>query len=559
LKGHQTRLDVIGNNIANVNTTGFKSSRVTFADTLSQTQAGASSTTDSIGGTNPKQIGLGTGVASIDLLFSDGSIQATGKNTDLCMSGNGLFVVKFGNDTYYTRNGAFEFDADGNYVLPGSGHFVQGWVAKDGMLATNGAIENIVVKAGKSMAAAATEKITYENNLNSAIITIASITGGTATGATTTTIAYENITDGSMVGSTSSPVTLILGDASIHTVTGGTYTVGDTYTTTPSIVTATEDLGNYQTKLTLADGTTHIVTSGIFPIGYPYSTSAAIMKMEQTITVTGTSSTASTTNPVTLTMSDGTTITETSGTYTVGKSLPVTTSVNIYDTLGKSHTLILYFTKTNVSSKDGNTWTMSLDSDLTLTSKVIDEEDGSTATVELPPMEINFTSSGKYNSGTGTFTITFTNGATSTQKVVVDFSNLTQYAGNNTIKGTGDGNAAGTLKSVSIDSSGVITGVYTNGVKKAEAQVAVAQFTNATGLIKIGGSIYQESNNSGAADIKTATDLGVTITSSALEMSNVDIANEFSDMIITQRGFQSNSKIITVSDEMLETLINMKR
>ena len=124
---------------------------------------------------------------------------------------------------------------------------------------------------------------------------------------------------------------------------------------------------------------------------------------------------------------------------------------------------------------------------------------------------------------------------------------------------TGDGNAAGTLSSVSVDSSGIITGTYTNGIKQTEAQVAVAQFTNASGLTKTGNSLYQESNNSGTANVKTAADLGVKITPSALEMSNVDIANEFSDMIITQRGFQSNSKIITVGDEMLETLINMKR
>ena len=157
LKGHQTRMDVIGNNIANVNATGFKSSRVTFADTLSQTQTAASAPGDTLGGTNPKQIGLGTGVASIDLLFTDGSAQQTGKNTDVALSGNGLFVVKSGKDTYYTRDGAFEFDADGNYVLPGSGHYVQGWMAKDGVLTTNGGIENIVVKAGKSMAAKASE------------------------------------------------------------------------------------------------------------------------------------------------------------------------------------------------------------------------------------------------------------------------------------------------------------------------------------------------------------------------------------------------------------------
>jgi flagellar hook protein FlgE len=155
--------------------------------------------------------------------------------------------------------------------------------------------------------------------------------------------------------------------------------------------------------------------------------------------------------------------------------------------------------------------------------------------------------------------LTLTNGSTAAQTLAIDVSQLTQYAGNNTINCITDGNSAGTLKSVSIDSSGVITGTYTNGISRSEAQIAIAQFTNASGLTKTGSSLYQQSNNSGEPNVKTARDLGVTLQASALEMSNVDIANEFSDMIITQRGFQSNSKIITVSDEMLETMINMKR
>jgi len=106
---------------------------------------------------------------------------------------------------------------------------------------------------------------------------------------------------------------------------------------------------------------------------------------------------------------------------------------------------------------------------------------------------------------------------------------------------------------------GVITGTYTNGVRQKEAQIAMAQFNNPSGLTKMGGNLYQESNNSGTRTISGASDIGTELTTSALEMSNVDIADQFSDMIITQRGFQSNSKIITVSDEMLETLINMKR
>ena len=150
------------------------------------------------------------------------------------------------------------------------------------------------------------------------------------------------------------------------------------------------------------------------------------------------------------------------------------------------------------------------------------------------------------------------NGATDTSSSI-DFTGLTQYSGSSTAYPTADGNAFGVLQSVAIDAAGIITGTYTNGVRQFEAQIAVAQFVNSTGLTKIGTSLYQESNNSGNANIRTVADFGLNVTSSALEMSNADLATEFSEMIITQRGFQANSKMTTVSDEMLETLVNMKR
>jgi flagellar hook-basal body protein len=916
LKSHQTRMDVIGNNIANVNTTGFKSSRTTFADTLSQTLTGASSPQDGLGGTNPKQIGLGTGVASIDMLFTDGSVQSTGKNTDLCLSGNGLFVVKQGNQTYYTRDGAFAFDADGNYVLPSSGLYVQGWMATDGVLPTTKNESNmtkITIPSDKSMAAKATGTVTYENNLNASVPTIVSITGGSTTktymenGASATastgtpvtltvkypdgttqqltktegtylvggtidreiqtkssvvtssddtdpvsvtlkngktytvstananmnygfttsksgenvtasakqqvTLYYDDngttksipgaeglttgsytvggtyqgaeVTTGTVTASTDTPLVLKLDDGTEHTVTSGSYVIGtDTYTypeqlatgkvncveVTKGTVTATADTplklklddgtehevtsGSYDigtdytystgtakitsveaTKgtvtastdtpltLTLDDGTKHEVMSGSYVIGtdtYTYSTAPAtatikgasqsytIQKMDvltlgggkgttvrvggfaeesnlssatadadmtvyingsvaktsgsyklgetytgdeittsgltsdaatadkgillyladgttatgaigtaytigdgykytnaggtsETTTITGFAytgtvtslatrsdiaaidyvekgtitqmetpsegTTASAEKPVTLTLSDGTSVQETTGSYQKGTSLPITTTATIYDSLGEKHEATVFFTKMGVeTASDGRAtskWVVSLDLDHTtggaVSTQTSTDTNGIKTTLTMPVGELVFNSSGAYVSGSGNLQLTLTNGAGSQQTVSVSLSNLTQYASGNTLAGTGDGNAAGTLSSVSIDSSGIITGTYTNGVKQAEAQVAVAQFKNASGLTKMGSSLYQESNNSGTVEFNTASVLGVTITPSALEMSNVDIANEFADMIITQRGFQSNSKIITVGDEMLETLINMKR
>lgn len=472
LKNHQTRMDVVGNNISNVNTTGFKSSRVTFSDTLSQTLSGASAPTENRGGTNPKQIGLGSATSAIDTLFTDGSVQSTGVNTDLCLSGNGLFIVKDGNLSYYTRNGNFKFDKEGYYVNS-DGLKVQGWSATTpgDAINTNGQPSEICIPAGKTMAASATKVATFSKNLDAAEPMIASM------------------------------------------------------------------------SVTYADGTTADVPAG--------TTTAVEVGKNFGVAAKKVAS-------ITLKMTDGTTTTETSGAFKLNNSKPKTTIATIYDSLGNAHNVTIYMTKTDVNSTNGNKWTISLDPAGT-TKQIITESDGNTTTVNMNDLELQFDVNGGLKTGSGTATLTLTNGAGTNQSVHLTFDDVTQYAGSSTAFATTDGNAAGTLKSVSIDSSGVITGTYTNGLNVQEAQVAIAQFNNASGLTKTGNSLYTESNNSGTPNIGTISDLGCTVTPSSLEMSNVDMASELTDMIVTQRGYQSNSKIITVSDELLETLINMKR
>ena len=845
LKGHQTKMDVVGNNIANVNTTGFKSSRVTFADTLSQTQSNAAAPGTNIGGINPKQIGLGVGVASIDTIFTDGSIQATGKNTDVAISGNALFIVKKGSETYYTRDGAFEFDGDGNYVLPGSGLFVQGWMGEKGVVDTKGTVSNIKIPAGTTMDPTQSTIATYSHNLNSDELTVKGIklnddNGNSITvdststthysigGSYTSTITSEAVTfsnglvlssaNGSYAMNGSYPLTgnvsVTLSNTDVMTVpagssftymvgnsiptsgnaitsfsagnvifadgatltnnSGSTYTVtlgkgdtitvpstnttstfakgspinenvesvtgtqvtlvstsvltnnsgrtytatlnnGDTFTipstgtysanasstyndpyngatitsvtgnvtsfnnlpdlTINSTQTYTSSLGNGDTltitpsaatasytangafpstvtvtnvsgsTVTLSDGSTiNITGSNTYTVGQSVSTtlgaitgynsstistitglptdnvtdiapaaSTTISQIDGTIvSADGTTDSFSTTSSsvgitpngrltvsglaltddngatinvksadtnaykvgdsysskissMIVTMSDGTDVTKNSGTFTLGYSLPLTTTLTVYDTLGNAHNVVVYFTKTKTDSTNGNQWTASLNLDGSGKYE-IKEKDGSTTTLTMPDTILQFDTMGKYVDGAGNLQLTLSNGAKDSfgsQTVTVDLTQLTQFAGGNTISGACDGNAMGTLKSVAITSSGVITGTYTNGITQSEAQIAFAQFNNAAGLTKTGNSLYQTSRNSGnngaEAEPMAADDLGISLTPSALEMSNVDIANEFSDMIITQRGFQSNSKIITVSDEMLETMINMKR
>ena len=782
LKAHQTGMDVIGNNIANVNTTGYKSSRTTFADMFSQTLAGASKGNGGVvGGTNPKQIGLGSVVASIDMLFTDGSTQSTGKNTDMALQGNGLFVVKQGKQTYYTRNGDFQFDQAGNFVNS-AGLFVQGWMAQDGVIkdgsTTSTNMTNIVLNGGKPMDPKKTTTTTYTNNLNSAAATIGGMTvldsnGNTIKVASSDATQWEvgadhvanienldatfigNITIGSARGqyamgntysfvdgslevtlkngdvikhikktstnqytvgssaptietvtyaaagptvtfkndggeidksSSSYTVTLNNGDTielkailgtytkgqvipntTVYSVHGSTVTLGnangDTLTNNSgttykgtiggadTIVISANSTGTYTTgsaptgvtvksvngrRITLSDGsvitaatnanaanyipgqavpgavtfTSTAPTSSVKSItandaplvseiagkvtsgsgdqdSFDVKTSGAYIKPSANLTVSGITMTdengsvvtvsssdtaaykaSTTTSPqtytasapksISLNMSDGTSVMETAGAYNVGYSMPVATTIKAYDTLGNEHNVTLYFTKTRTDSNTGNQWTVSINPNGKGETS-IKESDGTTTKVTMNDVTLQFDTDGNYLSGATSTNLLLSNGSELNQSIVVDLTQLTQYAGDSTVTNTSDGNAKGNLSSVSIDNQGRIIGTYTNDVQQVEGQVAVAQFSNAAGLTKTGNSLYQESNNSGGANINTNTALGVGLTTSALEMSNVDVANEFSQMIITQRGFQSNSKIITVSDEMLETLINMKR
>ena len=664
LKNHQTRMDVIGNNISNVNTTGFKSSRVNFADMISQTLTGASRPIDGqIGGTNPKQIGLGSAVAGIDLLFTNGSVQSTGKNTDLCLSGDGLFAVSpdgDGKQKYYTRNGAFSFDADGNYVQPGNGMHVLGYMAENGVLSNS--VTPIQIKdTQKTLTGVSTANATYVDNLNAdtkgtAIggILVKYADGTTATvsnyqpqKATTTSLTLSSgetveldetagysFSNGasvngkalytkkidSVTATAAGAVTLELSTGgSVHSINGGstytppaltngTYKYGDTYTlkgTINAVTTTGAAPGHTKLTVTLTDGNT--VTFEVpLPTGTPYTngeqvsfefkiskiTAAAGAKVNlangKFVTTTAPLTVANDTQTYTRigTAADGTVVSITpidAGGYTLnnkrvesvtlqgkdgsthsgllgadyavnGTFYPsLVSTVTVYDSQGNKCDVPVLLTKTKA-----NIWKMSLQSGGD--SATIKREDGTTTTVRLEDKkDLEFDSHGRYVQGGAKLSLKHTNGAED-QSVTMTCGGLTQYAGSNTVSTKCDGYASGTLESISCDTSGVLTGTYSNGVKQAIAQVAIAKFANTSGLTKRGDSLYEESNNSGAATIKKASEAaGCKITPSALEMSNVDVANEFTDMIITQRGFQANSKTITVSDEMLETLIQMKR
>ena len=664
LKGHQTRMDVVGNNIANVNTTGFKASRVTFADMISQNLSGASSPTGTIGGVNPKQIGLGMSVAATDLLYTNGSVQQTGKNTDVAISrGDGLFIVSRGNEKFYTRNGAFSFDAEGNLTLPSTGLYVQGYMANNGVISIAGDnTTRIRIPAGKSMKAKITQTASYTKNLNATTpgYEVANILVRYADGTSATTNTYNPDEKGKLVltmdtgkkiyldstaaaqtvggapagalytskisnvsASTTGPVDLELsldpanpssplkinGATAPINLTGlksGTYQYGDVFNisgtitgivaTSPTDVTLTLGADNNITGTAGVTVTVPRPTSFTYSINDKYSGQMKISQITAnpgaviatvdgnraavTAAVTVTSATQNYSHTgsaadgnivsvtrestyeyaghrvssVVLNTKSGTSIDGLIGTnYAQNDTFypSVATTIAVYDSLGAKHDVPVVFTKAS-----NNKWTLSLGSGGDSFS--IHEADGTTTTIALTKTDLKFDTSGSYVSGSAGLSLSYENGA-APQQVAINLAAITQYSGTSTIAADSDGNAAGTLSNVDIDSQGVITGTYTNGVRQKEAQIAMAQFNNPSGLTKLGGNLYQESNNTGTRTISGAADIGTELTTSALEMANVDLADQFSDMIITQRGFQSNSKMITVSDEMLETLINMKR
>ncbi|WP_108669887.1 flagellar basal-body rod protein FlgF [Peribacillus acanthi] len=388
LKNFQTKLDVIGNNIANVNTFGYKKGRVTFKDTMNQTIAGASAAQDNRGGKNPMQVGLGSTMASVDTIHTQSSLQTTGRPLDLGISGDGYFVVKQGTAEFYTRAGNFYIDDNGNLVN-GDGMKVQQF--------KNGVLQDIIVNVNATQPATSTKKFYLE-------------------------------------GSLPDPSTLATGVES------------------------------------------------------------AVQQMK------------------------------------------------VVDTKGKEHTLDYKF------APNGSNWSV-----------VITNQSASPSPISLPAINLAYNATSKTFTASGSVnlkTIGLTDGETS---VTLDLGNLKMEGDSIAAISNPDGNLVGSLESFNIGQMGEINGVYSNGQVVELGKLALAKFSNSSGLTKAGGNLFQESINSGTANINVAGEGRGTIASGSLEMSNVDLSEEFTEMITAQRGFQANTRIITTSDEILQELVNLKR
>lgn len=562
LEGMQTEMDVIGNNIANSNTVGFKASRVTFSTALSQLLSSARAPQGNLGGVNPTQVGLGVQIASIDQLMTQGSFQNTGKSTDLAIQGDGFFIVNNGSGNYYTRAGNFSLDQNGTLVQAGTGYKVLGWestISSTGQryVDTNAPIAPIQISANTTMNAKATSQMIVGGNVDS------------SSGIQPTTITItDNNGNQYTVQFTFSP----------QTTNFNPFSTSRTYNWTAKVVSVpTGSVGSSISGSITLDQYGNVINDSAKNIYINSSNGTySLSTSSSTTTVSGAAISLPTSGPISFSESDNT-----ANTVTANYTNPVyTTSTQIYDSLGNPYTIYIDFTNLGTVSGSGTStqWGTGTNTAWAWDARLADgtpvnliTSSGSAATGNFGVLEFN--SSGRMignfalNNGQLTTTdaptgISFvpSDGA-SVVNSQIDFTSVTDMAGSSSAAITQqNGNAQGTLQSFAINQNGQIIGTFSNGLTDILGQVALANFNNPSGLNAVGNSLYSESANSGVPQIGTAGTGGRgTFIPGALEMSNVDLAQEFTNMIIAERSFDANARVITTADAMLSQLDNLKQ
>lgn len=531
LKSFQTKMDTIGNNIANVDTTGFKSSRVSFSELMNENIGGNSGGESAPSLSN--QVGLGVRVASVDRDFSQGTIENTGKTTDLAIEGDGFFVVNNGNQNLMTRAGNFTFNKNGNLVDQ-SGNYVQGYNANDsGNILGGGTTENVRIDFENALPPQQTDEVNLAGNLNANTSTTQIVQAQSAFTDSSGNIA-AGTTDINDLSQTTSD--LEAGDVIEVTYTQNDGTAGATAdfeygtdgTTLDDMVAALNtDLGA-QGDLALVDGMLQLK-------------SGSLGDSELNIDSTNVIDNAGDADAVNF---PGFQVTQ------EGETNTQTMSTTVYDDLGKGHSLLIDFTQVAE-----NEWEYE--------AEFADGEtinSGSTGTVTFDEMG-QVTTGGNFNmefepgNGAGTTNFDVELGDSS------QGTTFTQYSGANTAKVVSqDGYSQGSLVDISIDGDGRLQGVYDNGQNKDLAQLALGNVQNEDGLEMVGGGLFRATSAAGEVFIDSADNLSdSSINSGALEGSNVDLAQEFTEMITSQRAYQSSARVISTSDEMLTEAVNLKR
>lgn len=673
LKAHQTRMDVIGNNIANVNTTGYKSKVLNFSDMLYQTTQAASgpNTNAGTGGVNPRQIGLGVKTAAINTTITqEGATQSTGNPFDLKLTGEAFFVVSDGTKTYYTRDGSFDVDEAGNLCMASTGYIVQGWqVGPDGNI-MQGAVGDLNVMSRNTYTAAATtqasasgiidqtdtnletangkimnlqvlDNLGYEYNLQFGILPQTVTTNGTRDihntenaynlsdlyKVDTSKLEYSYMTaadpannivaEKRILSSADSPKLIEALDKTVWAYfannsanAGGAISGAHVFGTKDETVKVDIDKfitwynANNSDKLTLLPNsnlsgqTLTVAFSGETgyvkadqPPTYPLSSSTTVSKIDDKAFALIYDDTAAAQGGVVTCKPKYTNITTIKQDYEDDDENAITDYV-FKDENGKpiadaNSARDLYGDIVKAIVLGGENVGIT-DSYITQEAKTTTSVDPGQYTITLlgmssygEPVDIstlvnNGTTSWNlsYNpdngafdyvgeAGNDSFNLALSTLDTKFSNVSVNMSDTTNQfnEGKSSIMAEkDDGRTVGTMTGVSIANDGMITANYSNGMSAVLGQICVGTFANAMGLQNEGDNLYSQTANSGdcrTVDIK-ASGTGY-MTTGVLEMSNVDLSQEFTSMITTQRGFQANSRIISVSDTLLEELVNLKR
>jgi flagellar hook protein FlgE len=537
LSASQDLLDVVGNNLANLNTTGFKSQTPLFSDLLYQTLSPASSTSNG-SGTNPIQLGFGTMTSTMDSNFNQGALNTTGNPLDAAIQGQGFFVANDGSQNLYTRAGAFSIDSAGYLVDPATGYLIQrtGTVGEASSTSPGfqaAGIDNIRIQLGTGIAGKATSDITLTGNLSaqaagpSGQTTLTSASPFlTSSGAASATTLLSSLTDNTPYQNGDSIV--LQGTTPTGTTIPPTTVPVDSSTTLNDIITDIES--NFANTTASIDSNGNLIVQ---------STTTGPSKLSVAISDTAGDKGAEPWSNHAL---------QVTSTGTAGAT--VNTALQVYDTQGTAHTLSLTFQK-----QANNTW------NLTAT---IPPSDGTMINGTVSGITFNPDGSFKGVSGSGTISFSL-NGLPTPQNVTLDFGSsngfngLTQFGGGSSAGATGqDGYAAGTLSSVSIAQDGTINGLFTNGQTFPLAQLAVATFANQEGLDRVGQNYYQATVNSGLAQISggQAGNAG-SVQGGALESSNVDVSQQFTQLITGQQAYEVNARSISINNQVLQDLVNV--
>lgn len=545
LTNHQTRMDVIGDNIANVNTIGFKGSRVSFATGFSQLLQPADAPSEARGGRNGIEVGLGMRISSIDRVFEQGNFENTGNRTDLAIQGDGFFVVGEGSNRYFTRSGNFQLDADGSLLAAGGTYHVLGRLAdKSGQMISSSSVEPIRLPFGEKDPARATTEVQYFCNLNANASTARTYTASiafTADGNPATGSTRINALDQTTAPLDDGDVIRIAGQRRDGTAVSVAFTYGEANdgTTLADLMARINSDEGYDSA-SQDGGTISVDASG---------------KLTLRDNIRGTSQTT-----IAITFEDG-------GTSASAMVLPTfvnteagmtgthSASINVFDSRGDQHKIEISFTQDVTQS---NVWTWEIVVDDGAIDEINDRLSGNSGTVRFNTDGSLLTFEGgplTFNPSEAQGVVINLNGGT-----VGTFDGITQFASpSTTIALNQDGHGMGVLQDFSVDISGAITGSYSNGVSRTLGQIALARFANPSGLQLSGENIYRSTVNSGDAMIGLESGNVNQVYSGYLELSTVDLAEQFTDMIIAQRGFQASSRVITVADQLLNEVTQLKR